>query len=853
MLNWYNLIKNIKISGINLLSYSLPTNPREIIADFYMSENFFADKATSEKIKDLIGYLQETIANQLKEKLQKDLVYIISAEFRHSKDSSKDNIIARELTDDENKFFRNYFIKFENLRDIVINNRIYNFNDAQNNSKIQDLNDENLNKFTSYLKDFRYENNSAQYNFSHFAVLETLKNTKTDTKEFVLLAKKIFLMPIWASQYGGKPWADICQAWLDLHSAKTNIKIRSAIDRIVDLQHNTGTLFNKLSSYTIENRYDWIKEFLDIKTKSTNPYTLLNFCSPKMKQIAPYILKDMGQSTKENYKSNEDKHLEKLGLDIVLNKIINYKNELDSHKDEYIKEDMKYIYLEKVFISVESLYKNNKNIFSKDSIKLIMNEAKQFGNVGKVLMNSFSGDRSGILATILENTGVEKEFIADLINSEIKENIEHYPVYILFPIIDKVKKYLTPESAQRILRYVVYKELYTVLFDRWDAKIFNNQKMNSLFTSLQSSMADFDYSKLTDVKDSLSASLYKLLFINLEDSTFILNFIKTFSNDVIKSIPSINTFINNATIYSDGKIDTFIKNIKNYLPDYFQILKERILMYIFEDDNISASNINLSLLFNNQNEINELLIKNEDFLINSVSNSNYPNDLLRLFKINFREIPNSIVFKIINNLLHINKITIENGTVYKVSPDSNNKLSVGAETLQTLFNELDDKEKLYLINANNTKSSQVQQQISNSILNTLLNNKFKFLKENPFFKSKLEYLNNNNYLYTQSVINGTLFFKNFSTNSTATLDSSTIIFRKNGQIHNENLPAVEWEDGTKFWFLNGKRHNENGPAVVHPDGRGDYFLDGEFLTKEEWEQKVSNKTTNINNTQNTTT
>lgn len=33
-----------------------------------------------------------------------------------------------------------------------------------------------------------------------------------------------------------------------------------------------------------------------------------------------------------------------------------------------------------------------------------------------------------------------------------------------------------------------------------------------------------------------------------------------------------------------------------------------------------------------------------------------------------------------------------------------------------------------------------------------------------------------------------------------------------GPLHREDGPAIEWDNGTKSWFLNGVRHREDGPA-----------------------------------------
>ena len=39
-----------------------------------------------------------------------------------------------------------------------------------------------------------------------------------------------------------------------------------------------------------------------------------------------------------------------------------------------------------------------------------------------------------------------------------------------------------------------------------------------------------------------------------------------------------------------------------------------------------------------------------------------------------------------------------------------------------------------------------------------------------------------------------------------------------GQIHREDGPAHEYNDGLKEWYVNGRQHREDGPAVEYADG-----------------------------------
>jgi hypothetical protein len=40
---------------------------------------------------------------------------------------------------------------------------------------------------------------------------------------------------------------------------------------------------------------------------------------------------------------------------------------------------------------------------------------------------------------------------------------------------------------------------------------------------------------------------------------------------------------------------------------------------------------------------------------------------------------------------------------------------------------------------------------------------------------------------------------------------------------------VEWDNGTKAWYLKGFPHREDGPAVEYPNGEKRWYLNGERL------------------------
>ena len=45
-------------------------------------------------------------------------------------------------------------------------------------------------------------------------------------------------------------------------------------------------------------------------------------------------------------------------------------------------------------------------------------------------------------------------------------------------------------------------------------------------------------------------------------------------------------------------------------------------------------------------------------------------------------------------------------------------------------------------------------------------------------------------------------------------------------LHRENGPAIQYAEGTKFWFQNGQCHRTDGPAVVYTNGTRYWWQNG---------------------------
>ena len=66
--------------------------------------------------------------------------------------------------------------------------------------------------------------------------------------------------------------------------------------------------------------------------------------------------------------------------------------------------------------------------------------------------------------------------------------------------------------------------------------------------------------------------------------------------------------------------------------------------------------------------------------------------------------------------------------------------------------------------------------------------------------------------------------------STCTTDQFGIKYWKlpNGQYHREDGPAIEYANGTKFWYRNDQRHREDGPAIERANGNKCWYINDEL-------------------------
>jgi hypothetical protein len=64
--------------------------------------------------------------------------------------------------------------------------------------------------------------------------------------------------------------------------------------------------------------------------------------------------------------------------------------------------------------------------------------------------------------------------------------------------------------------------------------------------------------------------------------------------------------------------------------------------------------------------------------------------------------------------------------------------------------------------------------------------------------------------------------------------SGDIVYRDRDQLHRTDGPAVEWTDGSKFWYVYNQLHRIDGPAIEYADGNISWCLNGVYLLFEGW-------------------
>jgi hypothetical protein len=294
--------------------YTIPSSKKRQLFDFYLLSALQSLlPLPSVGYRDLDPDLELNITegvNTLFPALRRDLLeavfYAINAELRHTYQHRR---INQELVDttftDKEKAAYEYLKEY---RDAHLRGSSNKAPDAPSSG---DRPPESEKVDSQYARNVMYK--GAMY---------AIKKSGMTLSEWVTMCGKFFKDGAWFGGYGGKAWYDICEGWLMLNNATSisgNMGVMSmlqkgakkpemqipmgvAIDYIYDLQHNTGSVLNKMKAYYDDGGYEWLKESLDFKRYLKSLYELLPNVSPSLKQAALPVIKNKLGDTLDAFK-----------------------------------------------------------------------------------------------------------------------------------------------------------------------------------------------------------------------------------------------------------------------------------------------------------------------------------------------------------------------------------------------------------------------------------------------------------------------------------------------------------------------------------------------------------------------
>lgn len=264
---------SIWLESLGTREYVLPENREKRLFDFFLLEMLHSDinhravlTRREELLKQDINIAWKILLTDLRKELLNEVFYSIVSEMRHVNDTLNNRQ------------------KFEDDPLFVDLSKQTHFGPNRQINRVQNLVD-------------RYDK---------------------DMFKFVSMSNRVFTDGEWEMSYGGNAWAGICKAWLRLYNAKGPDDIQVWIDHVYDLQHNTNTVFNKLSAYN-KNGFDWIADSLNFKQQAKNARDFIPYASPVVQKLANEVLRrEPSVDTRPMVQGEKIKSLDGRQLDFIM-------------------------------------------------------------------------------------------------------------------------------------------------------------------------------------------------------------------------------------------------------------------------------------------------------------------------------------------------------------------------------------------------------------------------------------------------------------------------------------------------------------------------------------------------------
>lgn len=260
--------------------YTVPKDKELLLYDFYSLEvlEHYAKKRfnPNDLEQSLAGYdeddsemislkeARKTLIPYLKEEILDAMAVSIACEMRHAGTHYMDGI-----DEDLKPVFREYY------KENHLNNTLpKSIHDASRHRAKKNTPSDNHSE--------KNRKNSVK------AFNKTMKKFGRETT--MKMAEQIFRKGSWSPSYGGPRWADIVLCWINLFNSHTLEKMSTYIDHAYDLQHNTGSVFNKVKEYYKDiHGFGWLAKALDKKYEAL-PWELVDNASSIIKKMGRRIL-----------------------------------------------------------------------------------------------------------------------------------------------------------------------------------------------------------------------------------------------------------------------------------------------------------------------------------------------------------------------------------------------------------------------------------------------------------------------------------------------------------------------------------------------------------------------------------
>lgn len=288
-------------------TYKMPNDREMQLYDFYllslydglMKGEHYSKRLNTmpgidgDTLKDLEAIVKdgvEELVTEIRQDLLDAIVTAVSSEFRHIWDKNNTKII-NEFMEKEGVFkqfkkWARHYYKYKGSSDVP----------------------------ETWKRRGSKKNEGDGSSEGYTAASNATRSSGWDIDSFMDVASKAFTTLSWTSSYGGKNWSNIANSWKKLKNAPKT-EWSTWIDHVFDLEHNTGTMLNKVRRFGKDGDYSWIKRALDAKFEMT-PIELARASSIPM-SIASRLNRITGASESVQKHDEDKENREKEKPDVI--------------------------------------------------------------------------------------------------------------------------------------------------------------------------------------------------------------------------------------------------------------------------------------------------------------------------------------------------------------------------------------------------------------------------------------------------------------------------------------------------------------------------------------------------------